>query len=123
MLIDLIVDIAGTTPALARYLSRNAGVLDAVIGGSFWAPWPGVAQLRAGLAAALIDVPDYERKLDAALELRDKRLVFVEQGLPLPTGNALHHLVDFLVRRSKLIQQGGVADSVGSEPPSSANGR
>ena len=66
VLIDLIVDIAGTTPALARYLSRNAGVLDAVIGGSFWAPWPGVAQLRAGLAAALIDVPDYERKLDAA---------------------------------------------------------
>ena len=43
VLIDLIVDIAGTTPALARYLSRNAGVLDAVIGGSFFAPWPGKA--------------------------------------------------------------------------------
>ena len=66
VLIDLIVDIAGTTPALARYLSRNAGVLDAVIGGSFWAPWPGVASLRGDLTARLAEVPDYERKLDAA---------------------------------------------------------
>ena len=30
VLIELIVDIAGTAPALARYLSRNAGVLDGV---------------------------------------------------------------------------------------------
>ena len=66
VLIDLIVDIAGTTPALASYLSRNAGVLDAVIGGRFWAPWPGTAQLRAELAQVMADAPDYERKLDAA---------------------------------------------------------
>lgn len=66
VLIDLIVDIAGTTPALALYLSRNAAVLDAVIGGSFWAPWPGVASLRGDLTARLAEVPDYERKLDAA---------------------------------------------------------
>lgn len=66
VLIDLIVDIAGTTPALARYLSRNASVLDAVIGGSFWAPWPGMAVLRAALAAAMEGVADYEGKLDAA---------------------------------------------------------
>ena len=66
VLIDLIVDVAGTTPALARYLSRNSGVLDAVIGGSFWAPWPGLAALRAELARQLAEVPDYERKLDAA---------------------------------------------------------
>ncbi len=63
-LVDLIVDIAGTAPVLAKYLSRNAGVLDAVIGGSFWAAWPGVAHLRADLFAALSEVPDYERKLD-----------------------------------------------------------
>ncbi|MBT9245351.1 glutamine-synthetase adenylyltransferase [Gemmobacter fulvus] len=66
VLIDLIIDIAGTTPALAKYLSRNASVLDAVIGGSFWEGWPGTVPLRAGLAAALADVPDYERKLDTA---------------------------------------------------------
>ena len=65
-LIDLIVDICGTAPDLAAYLSRNAAVLDAVIGGSFFAPWPGAAALTADLAAHLGDVPDYERKLDAA---------------------------------------------------------
>ncbi|HRK43374.1 MAG TPA: glutamine-synthetase adenylyltransferase [Gemmobacter sp.] len=66
VLIDLIVDIAATSPALARYLSRNASVLDAVIGGSFWAPWPGTASLRAELYATMTALPDYERRLDAA---------------------------------------------------------
>ncbi len=65
-LIDLIVDIAATAPTLALYLSRNAGVLDAVIGGAFFAPWPGRAALQAALAAALAEAADYERKLDAA---------------------------------------------------------
>lgn len=66
MLVDLIIDIAATAPALARYLSRNAAVLDAVIGGSFWAAWPGAAALTADLAARMTEAADYERKLDAA---------------------------------------------------------
>jgi [glutamine synthetase] adenylyltransferase / [glutamine synthetase]-adenylyl-L-tyrosine phosphorylase len=65
-LVDLIIDIAATAPGLAMYLSRNAGVLDAVIGGAFFAPWPGVAPLAAELAQALDQEPDYEKKLDAA---------------------------------------------------------
>ncbi len=65
-LVDLIIDIAGTAPALARYLSRNASVLDAVIGGSFFAPWPSVAALAAELDGRMADQSDYERKLDAA---------------------------------------------------------
>ncbi|MGB3279926.1 MAG: glutamine-synthetase adenylyltransferase [Pseudorhodobacter sp.] len=65
-LIDLIVDIAATSPALALYLSRNGAVLDAVIGGSFFAAWPSLTELTAGLAASLAETPDYERKLDAA---------------------------------------------------------
>jgi [glutamine synthetase] adenylyltransferase / [glutamine synthetase]-adenylyl-L-tyrosine phosphorylase len=65
-LVDLIIDIAATAPALARYLARNARVLDGVIGGSFFAPWPGMASLAADLGAKLADIPDYERKLDAA---------------------------------------------------------
>ncbi|QYK43565.1 MAG: glutamine-synthetase adenylyltransferase [Paracoccaceae bacterium] len=65
-LIDLMGDIAGTSPALARHLARNAGVLDAVIGGDFFAPWPGVPALTADLAGMLDGVPDYERKLDQA---------------------------------------------------------
>ncbi len=65
-LIDLLVDIAGTSPALASHLSRNAAVFDAVIGGDFFAPWPGQATLRAELAALLAAEPDYERQLDNA---------------------------------------------------------
>lgn len=65
-LIELIVDIAGSAPALARYLSRNASVLDGVIGGSFWGDWPGIAALRAELAARIAPSPDYEARLDMA---------------------------------------------------------
>ena len=65
-LVDLIVDIAATAPALALYLSRNASVLDAVIGGSFFAPWPGAAGLTADLTRRLEAAADYERALGAA---------------------------------------------------------
>lgn len=65
-LVDLIIDIAATAPALSLYLSRNAGVLDAVIGGSFFEPWPGVATLANWLATHMADEQDYERKLDSA---------------------------------------------------------
>lgn len=41
-LVDLLADICATAPDLAAYLSRNAGVLDAVIGGGFMAPLPQV---------------------------------------------------------------------------------
>ncbi|MCU0903650.1 MAG: glutamine-synthetase adenylyltransferase [Tabrizicola sp.] len=65
-LVELIVDIAGSAPGLARYLSRNASVLDGVIGGSFWDAWPGVAGQRADLAMRLAGAQDYETRLDAA---------------------------------------------------------
>lgn len=63
-LVELIVDIAGSAPGLARYLSRNAAVLDGVIGGSFWGAWPGMRALRAELAARLATAADYEARLD-----------------------------------------------------------
>ena len=65
-LVELIIDVAGTSPALALYLSRNAQVLDAVIGGSFWSAWPGVAVLRAELGDRLAEARDYEAGLDLA---------------------------------------------------------
>ncbi len=65
-LVDLIIDIAGTAPALALYLSRNASVLEGVIGGSFWAPWPGVSGLVADLTRRLAGAADYERALGIA---------------------------------------------------------
>ena len=63
-LIDLILDIVSTAPHLARHLSRNAGVLDAVIGGGFFAPWPGRTALTEELATHLEEAGDYERQLD-----------------------------------------------------------
>ncbi|MEO1680541.1 MAG: glutamine-synthetase adenylyltransferase [Pseudomonadota bacterium] len=62
----LIVDIAATAPALARYLSRHAGVLDAVCSGRFFEPWPGRAVLERELADLLSAAPDYEEKLSVA---------------------------------------------------------
>lgn len=65
-LVDLIVDIAATAPALSVYLGRNAQVLDAVIGGDFFSAWPGEKGLRADLQETLDALPDYEAKLDGA---------------------------------------------------------
>ena len=62
-LTKLIVDICATAPALAQHLSRNSGVLDAVIGGAFFAEWPGQAALTAELADILSRVDDYETQL------------------------------------------------------------
>ncbi|MEM6311448.1 MAG: glutamine-synthetase adenylyltransferase [Pseudomonadota bacterium] len=65
-LISLVLDIMTTAPVLADYLSRNASVLDAVIGGGFFAAWPGQTGLQAELGATLAEIgPDYEACLDA----------------------------------------------------------
>jgi glutamate-ammonia-ligase adenylyltransferase len=63
-LLDLLVDICGTTPELARYLGRNAGVFDAVIGPDFYRPLRGMDEIRADLAARLDEAPDYETALN-----------------------------------------------------------
>ena len=70
-LIDLLGDICATSPALAAHLARHPEVLDAVLAGSFFAPWPGMAGLRDALTAVLdqtMAAPQggYERALDAA---------------------------------------------------------
>ena len=64
-LIDLLVDIADSAPELARHLGDNPGVLDAVIGGSFFEPWPGAEALAADLSRRLAALDDYEAQLDA----------------------------------------------------------
>ncbi|MEP2027833.1 MAG: glutamine-synthetase adenylyltransferase [Paracoccaceae bacterium] len=65
-LIDLLVDIVSTSPALAAHLARNASVLDAVIGGDFFAQWPGSDALCRDLSVILAAETDYESKLDRA---------------------------------------------------------
>ena len=65
-LTGLIVDICATAPALAQYLSRNADVFDAVIGGGFFSDWPGTARLTRLLTRAMSESADYEARLDMA---------------------------------------------------------
>ena len=65
-LVDLIVDIAATAPGLARYLSHNAAVFDAVIAGEFFSDWPGSDGLTASLDLVLANAGDYETQLVAA---------------------------------------------------------
>ncbi|WP_040545507.1 [protein-PII] uridylyltransferase family protein [Salipiger bermudensis] len=65
-LIDLLIDIVSTSPDLARHLSRNSSVFDAVIGGDFFSPWPGAAALTAELKEILAREGDYETRLDMA---------------------------------------------------------
>ncbi|MEL6642083.1 MAG: glutamine-synthetase adenylyltransferase [Pseudomonadota bacterium] len=62
-LTQLIADIAATSPALAQYLSSNASVFDAVIGGAFFDPWPGTAALVTLAREALVAAADYEAQL------------------------------------------------------------
>ncbi len=69
-LIDLILDIVTTAPALGRHLARNPGVLDAVLAGDFFAEWPGAPALERELGHVLAraggEGGDYEARLDAA---------------------------------------------------------
>ena len=65
-LIDLLADIAALAPALAEYLGRNAQVLDAVLDGAFFAPWPGLEALTRDLTDRMAAASDYEAKLDSA---------------------------------------------------------
>lgn len=65
-LTQLIVDICTSSSELAGYLSRNSQVLDAVLGGEFFGPWPGAAGLTQDLSQRLDELDDYEAQLDVA---------------------------------------------------------
>jgi glutamate-ammonia-ligase adenylyltransferase len=65
-LADLLINIVSVSPMLAGHLSRNAGVLDAVIGGDFFKDWPGEDSLADDLTARLATLDDYETQLDSA---------------------------------------------------------
>ena len=65
-LLDLLVDICGTAPALAQYLGSNARVLDAVISADFYRPLPSASEMRGELALRLAEARDYEAALNVA---------------------------------------------------------
>ncbi len=65
-LVDLLTDIVVSAPALAQYLGHNSGVLDVVLSGDFFAPWPDQRALQEQLAKTLAGSLDYEMGLDLA---------------------------------------------------------
>ena len=65
-LVDLLTDIVVSAPALAQYLGRNSGVLDAVLSGDFFTPWPDQQALQVQLSKTLARSSDYESGLDLA---------------------------------------------------------
>ncbi|MGR3722277.1 bifunctional [glutamine synthetase] adenylyltransferase/[glutamine synthetase]-adenylyl-L-tyrosine phosphorylase [Abyssibius alkaniclasticus] len=84
-LLEMLVDICGSAPELARYLGRNPKVFDAVIGSDFFGPLPDMAAMARGLAAALQAAQDYEDALNAtrvwAQELRFRIGVHLLRGI------------------------------------------
>ena len=72
-LVDLLVDICATSPELAGYLSQHPQVLDAVIAGEFFDPWPGLEEMTRRLQAVLEPIDDYERRLDMARRWKNEQ--------------------------------------------------
>ena len=64
-LLELLIDICTIAPELARYLGRNARVLEAVIGSEFFTPLPPLEELTEALKDELDHCSDYEQQLDA----------------------------------------------------------
>ncbi|WP_343559508.1 bifunctional [glutamine synthetase] adenylyltransferase/[glutamine synthetase]-adenylyl-L-tyrosine phosphorylase [Kiloniella sp. b19] len=63
-LLDLLAEIMGTAPELARTLGQNPNLLEAVLTGSFFAPLPNKDFLRQSLQKALNEARDYQDILD-----------------------------------------------------------
>ncbi len=64
-LLDLLVEICGTTPDLAHYLARNSQVFDAVLDAAFFGPLPQETDYQTALAALMPDDTEYEAGLNA----------------------------------------------------------
>ncbi|MDZ4789647.1 MAG: bifunctional [glutamine synthetase] adenylyltransferase/[glutamine synthetase]-adenylyl-L-tyrosine phosphorylase [Hyphomicrobiales bacterium] len=65
-LLDLIAEIMGSAPRLARVLSKSRRVLDAVLDPGFLRETPDEQQLCAFLNAQIAPLPDYEEALNRA---------------------------------------------------------
>ena len=71
-LIDLLVDIVGTSPALSNHLSRNSHVFDSVIGNEFWTLFPEEVNLEVQLNKLISSTFDYEQKLEIARKWKNE---------------------------------------------------
>jgi len=72
-LLELIAEIMGSAPGLARVLGRNVLLLDAVLSPDFFAPLPGLAALKRSLAEVLKGARDFQDHLDLSRRWTNER--------------------------------------------------
>jgi glutamate-ammonia-ligase adenylyltransferase len=65
-LLDILAQLCGTAPRLARHLSRTPAVLDALLDSAYLTEPPEETETAAAFARALGDATEYEPMLDAA---------------------------------------------------------
>ena len=65
-LLAMLAQLMGDAPRLSTYLSRNVGVLDAVLAEDFFDPLPGAKEMAQSLDAGLRLARDFEDRLDVA---------------------------------------------------------
>ena len=103
-LLGLIAEIMGGAPVLADQLSRNSGLLDAVLTPGFFDPAPGTAELENDLTATLNRARDFEDVLDLSRRwANDHRFqigvhILRHTGDARETGQSLSNVADAIVR-------------------------
>ncbi len=63
-LLKLLAEILGMAPRFADYLSRNPGILDAMLDPDFLTALPGPRRLRHDIETSIAEAPDFEELLD-----------------------------------------------------------
>ena len=118
-LLDLIAGIMGTAPRLARILSRQRRVLDAVLDPKFFGALPTDADLDTLIARDLATATDYQERLDRARVVGSEQAFIIGVRLLTDTieaaqaGGAYARLAEHLITalqheaESQLIRQHG----------------
>jgi glutamate-ammonia-ligase adenylyltransferase len=65
-MMDLLANILGTAPKLAKTLAKTSSVLDALLDPDFFGEFPGASALQDSFAKALQEATSFEEKLDEA---------------------------------------------------------
>jgi glutamate-ammonia-ligase adenylyltransferase len=102
-LLDLLAEIMGTAPALADHLSRNPGLLDAVLSADFHARPPSRAAMDEELAGRLARARDFQDVLDLSRRWANDRKFQVgvqilrHTNTLAETGRALSDIADSVI--------------------------
>ena len=121
-LMDLVVDVAGTAPGLARHLARQPGVLDAVVSGEVFLEWPDAGTLAAEFAGTVARAEDHEGRLvalrRAAAERRFAAGLQLLRGLVTPEEAGRRHaeIAEAVLRAALPVAMGETARRYGLPP-------